>query len=172
MNSPTEFSVHACKATELSVADIGRAIEIVKGGAAVDTARLRTNLLASEWIVLVSCGSDLAGVGAIKGDRANYLQRVAHKSDYTIPTDSHELGYVSVSPRYRGNHLSNIIVEKLLAAYKGDVFATTFNPRMMQTLRVTGFERVGREWPSVESPGSLVSLWIRKSDRSYTPSTH
>jgi GNAT superfamily N-acetyltransferase len=161
MTSRTEFSVRVCKATELSVADMARAIEIVKAGAAVDTARLGSNLLASEWTALVSCGSDLAGVGVIKGERKNYLLRVAKKSDYSIGLDCRELGYVAVSPSYRGKRLSSLLVQKLLAAYSGDLFATTFNPIMMQTLRMTGFERVGREWPSVESPGSLVSLWIR-----------
>jgi hypothetical protein len=158
-----DFSMLVSKPIDLGPTEIDTAIELVTTGAAVDTGRLRTNLLACAWIALASAGNDLAGVGAIKSDRRQYDVRIALKSEYDLPSECRELGYVSVLPKFQGNHLSTIIVGTLVQAYKGDLFATTFNPRMKHTLSKAGFLRLGCEWPSVESPGALVSLWVLRT---------
>jgi hypothetical protein len=155
-----QYVGHTYTPRELSEEDVEEIVLLVKKGGAVDTTHLRGHLRTAELVVLFHSKAELVAVGVIKAERRGYAASVARHAKCAFPTDLREIGYVSVNPQHQHKGLSHKVVEALLAAHKGDLFATTFAPWMKRTLAGHGFRQVGSEWPSKRSPGANVSLWI------------
>ena len=73
-----------------------------------------------------------------------------------------ELGYVAIAPQHRRRGLSHKIVDALVNAMPGSLFATTDDEHMMRTLSGAGFVRRGHEWPGHRGQ---LSLWLKESEK-------
>lgn len=145
----------------LDDSDLQTCLKILAEEPAVNLQMAEEHLPNSNWVCLTLHKREIVGLGAIKGKRQEYARSVSRKSGHVFPDDMLELGYVAVSTNHRGNHISPRLVGELLAQYADPLFSTTFNDKMISVLESFGFLRKGQDWPSHESPGSLLSLWIK-----------
>jgi predicted GNAT family N-acyltransferase len=103
---------------------------------------------------------DIVALGVVKRQRPAYAADKAAKAGFGFDKNIHEIGYVAVRESHKGQHLSRQIVQSFLAEVPcRPLFATTSSDRMKATLRYTGFERQGNEWPAPR--GNVLSLWIK-----------
>ena len=103
-----DYDVKACARGALSDNEWRRCVEIIAAGGAVavNGARLR----AATTIVLARNGSDIVGVGTIKGIRKAYAAGIAgpEKSGYAFPPETPELGYVAVDLEHQRQHATSL----------------------------------------------------------------
>lgn len=104
-------------------------------------------------------GNEIAGVGAIKRSRPNYVSDKAKKSQFDFDRETLELGYVAVDKNHQGHRLSYCIVEALLSRYSGRLFATTDHDGMKKALEHAGFKQKGFEW---QGKRGKLSLWLKE----------
>ena len=104
----------------------------------------------------------IAGVGSIKRDRPERAADIAHNSGFSFPKETPELGYVAVAPKHRRRGLSHKLVNALVNAMPGSLFATTDDEHMMKTLSGAGFVRRGHDWPGHRGQ---LSLWLKESEK-------
>jgi len=60
----------------------------------------------------------LGGVGAIKGQRANYARAIAQRSGFGFDPQTHEPGYMVVRESHRKRGISKAITERLLGVFE------------------------------------------------------
>ena len=143
--------------SDLSESDMMRCVEIVGNGGAVTKENAKRGLARASALVVVRKDGDIIAVGAIKRASPSYVAGVGRKAGHPIADGPHELGYVSVDPPHRGQHLSSRIVRTLKENNDGRLFGTTDDGRMKSVLTKAGFQRKGVEWKGER--GNL-SLWV------------
>lgn len=111
-------TVRTCRPADLGRGEIDAFMRLVSAGGAVRTDRLKHTLQLVEVVVLLSIANKIVGVGAIKSERPRYVEDLCRKSGFEFPTDVRELGYVAVSPAFRGRGFSKLIVSALRIAPK------------------------------------------------------
>lgn len=153
------YKVRTPTPKDVSVADLAACSTIIKKGEAVDWESARKELPLSSALAVVWKGEEIVGVGAIKRERRKYAAGIATNSGVEFPQETLELGYVAVSPKHRGHHLSHCIVKALLKQHRGRLFATTYNDYMKNTLTQAGFEKKGKEWKGNKY---MLSFWDRE----------
>jgi len=151
------YQISSAQPAQLSDIELSAAATLVQNGGAVQ-GNCKRHLQNASELALVLCHDALVGVGAIKSVRANYASTIATRSRHAFPSDTPELGYVSVHPDHRGNGLSERIVAHLLADKATPFFATTDDENMKRTLRNAGFAHKGAEWPGERGQ---LTLWVR-----------
>ena len=134
-------------------------IELIVAGNAVDRTHVEYWFTRSVSVAIKRWDNEIAGVGVIKPARCDYVETVAKRSGVVLPSDMNELGYITVSERFRGQKISHAIVQALISAYEVSLFATTSNPRMQRTLENFGFEQKGNTWHG--NRGDELSLWVK-----------
>lgn len=154
-----DYSVSACVPGDLSDAELASCVEIVRDGGAV--AISLDKLQNARMLAVERKGGVIVGVGSIKHDRPDRAADIARKSGFSFSRETPELGYVAVAPQHRRQGLSYQLVDALVKAMPGSLFATTDDERMMKTLSGAGFVRRGREW---RGRRGQLSLWLRQSE--------
>jgi predicted GNAT family N-acyltransferase len=120
-------------------------------------------------VAFIERNGKMVAAAALKKASADRAKDLTWQSKYQLSGDIRELGYVVVSCGWRGLRLSGKVVREILAGVGDEeLFATTSDAKMKCTLAQIGFRWVGREWPSAERPGELLSLWIRKLSQTQT----
>ena len=132
---------------------------IVEGGA-VSSDYVNRWFLRSIEVAVKRSGPDIVGVGVIKPFRPCYTANVARRSGSDLISETHELGYVTVKKAHRRRGISRAIIQALLSAHEGPLFATTSNAAIKCTLKRFGFVQRDNEWPG--SRDSVLSLWVRE----------
>jgi hypothetical protein len=162
-NAPANQDVKIKVGNDLSPRELKACVVALEEGDAVDAKTAKRELPRAVVVAILLVGENVVGVGAIKQQRPLYAKRIAGAkcSGFSFDPTMHELGYVAVLKANRGGQ-SGPIVDSLLRAFKGPLWATTFNDRMKSTLKHRGFMRQGKEWPS-ENGKQMVSLWIKES---------
>jgi hypothetical protein len=118
-------------------------------------------LQKARMLALARKGGVIVGVGSIKRDRPDRAADIAHRSGFSFPKETPELGYVAIAPQHRRRGLSHKVVGALVKAMPGTLLATTDDEHMMKTLSGAGFVRRGREWPGHRGQ---LSLWLKASE--------
>jgi hypothetical protein len=154
-----EYSVSACTPGDLSEADLASCVEIVRDGGAV--AISPEKLQKARMLAVARKGGVIVGVASIKSDRPDRAADIARKSGFRFPKETPELGYVAVAPQHRRQGLSHQLVDPLVKARPGGLFATTDDEHMIRTLSGAGFVRRGREW---RGRRGQLSLWLKESE--------
>jgi hypothetical protein len=149
-----------CAPDDLSNAELTSCVEIVRDGGAV--AISLEKLRKAKMLAFASKSGVIVGVGSIKRDRPGRAADVAHKSGFSFPRETPELGYVAIAPQHRRRGLSHKIVDALVNATPGSLFATTDDEHMMRTLSGAGFVRRGHKWPGHRGQ---LSLWLKESEK-------
>ena len=157
--TPQEYSVSPCMPGDLSDAELASCVEIVRDGGAV--AISLEKLQNARTLAVARKGGVIVGVGSMKRDRADRAADIVRKSGFSFPKETPELGYVAVAPQHRRQGLSHELVDTLVRAMPGTLFATTDDEHMMKTLSGAGFIRRGREWPGHRGQ---LSLWLKESE--------
>ena len=126
---------------------------------------LKARLARAAKLALLSTRDELAGTAAIKHPSASYRRKV-FKNAKVDGADNflHELGWVVIAKRWRGQHLTGTIVDAALRAIPGAaVFATTRsnNAAMHHVLEKRGFVRAGISYPSEQRPEQHIVLYVR-----------
>jgi hypothetical protein len=75
-----EYDVRNCPASDLSEQELGRCIDLVASGKAVDPRSARRELPKAVLIAVVRAHGNIVGVGAIKRARTAYASDKAAKS--------------------------------------------------------------------------------------------
>lgn len=156
--TPQEYRVAACGPGDLSDAELSSCVEIIRAGGAVAISLEKVQ--KAKMLAFASKSRVIVGVGSIKRERPGRAADVAHKSGFSFPQETPELGYVAIAPRHRRRGLSHKIVDALVKAMPGSLFATTDDEHMMRTLSGAGFVRRGHEWPGHRGQ---LSLWLKES---------
>lgn len=143
--------------SNLSESDMLRCVEIVGNGGAVTKENAKRGLERASALVVVHKDGEIVAVGAIKRALPSYVAGVSRKAGHAIVDGAQELGYVSVAPPHRGQHLSSRIVRRLRENNGGQLFGTTDDPRMKSVLTTAGFQSKGREWKGERGD---LSLWV------------
>lgn len=150
--------VTTCAGADLNAADLAACVAIVSEGRAVNPASARDELPRSLLVAVVRAEDAIVGVGAIKRARPPYAKKRAKLAGQEFPPETPELGYVAVASAHRGQAWSSKIVDKLLAAHAGPLWATTDDERMKHLLQKAGFVRRGKEW---DGKRGRLSLWLK-----------
>lgn len=153
-----DFTVIACRPSELSPSERAECVRIVQQGSAVDPESAAYELPRSPLIAVLRVGTKIAGAGAVKRKRKKYALDIARKSRFPFDPERNELGYIAIDKKYRGKHLSHKILTALLSKYNQPLFATTDSKRMKSSLVEAGFKREGKGWRG--NRGTL-SLWLK-----------
>jgi GNAT superfamily N-acetyltransferase len=143
--------------SDLSESDMMRCVEIVGNGGAVTKENAKRGLTRASALVVVRKDGDIIAVGAIKRALPSYVAGIRRKAGYAIADGAQELGYVSVAPPHRGQHLSSRIVRTLKEIKDGPLFGTTDDARMKSVLTKAGFQRKGGKWKGERGD---LSLWV------------
>jgi len=146
----------------LSPEDVTACAALIAEGDAVDPDTAAEHLPQCLFVVVKRDGSQVVGVGAIKGRRSWYAKRIASKgkSGFEFDPDMHELGYVVTRASHRNRGISKEITAKLLSLFQGEpLWATTSNQFMQSTLKRKGFTQKGSSWKSKK--GDDLQLWIK-----------
>jgi GNAT superfamily N-acetyltransferase len=138
--------------------DLRECVSLIASGDAVDPGTAEEHLPHCLFVVVKREGDQIVGVGAIKGQRPNYVRTIARRSGFEFDPQMHELGYVVVRESHRNRGISKAITEKLLALFEHPLFATTSNEHMERTLSQTGFARRGHSWKSHKDED--LHLWM------------
>jgi len=155
-----EYSFAACAPRDVSDTELSFCVEIIRDGGAV--AISLEKLQKARVLAFASKSGAIVGVGSIKRDRPGRAADVAHKSGFSFPKETPELGYVAIAPQHRRRGLSHKTVDALVNAMPGSLFATTDDEHMMRTLSGAGFVRRGHEWPGHRGQ---LSLWLKESEK-------
>ena len=142
----------------LSPEDVIACAALIAEGDAVDPDTAAEHLPRCLFVVVKRDGSQVVGVGAIKGQRSWYAKRIAskEKSGFEFEPHMHELGYVVTKESHRNRGISNEITAKLLLLFQGKpVWATTSNQFMESTLKKNGFTQKGASWKSKKHQSKL-----------------
>jgi GNAT superfamily N-acetyltransferase len=158
-NAADQHEVFCLSAKELKNSGLFEpALEIITSGHAVDPKSASEQIPVSNLLAVALSGKKLIGIGAIKGDRPNYREKISHRSASPIDLSSLELGYVAIHEDYQRQGLSYRVVKALCDNYKGRLFATTDKEAMEKALTAAYFEKRGRRW---DGNVGCLSLWIR-----------
>src|ERR1700747_1543154 len=155
-----EYSLAACAPGDVSDTELSVCVEIIRDGGAV--AISLEKLQKARMLAFARKSGVIVGVGSIKRERPERASDVAHKSAFSFPKETPELGYVAIAPQHRRRGLSHKVVDALVKAMPGSLFATTDDEHMMKTLSGAGFVRRGHEWRG--NRGQL-SLWLKESEK-------
>lgn len=154
-----------------SDAELGEFVAMVDSGGKVASAGLLQRVKNARSLSFL--GGDrgqLIGVAGLKLPETGYRRRVASKSGVDLPAETFplELGWIFVTPGERGGRSKALCEPLLQSAIRDGVFATTGteNMAMQTTLKNLGFERVGREWKSVEGDGELCLFTLKRRNAS------
>jgi len=156
-----EYSLGTCAPSDVSDRELSYCVEIVRDGGAV--AISLEKLQKARMLAFARKSGVIVGVGSIKRDRPDRAADIAHKSGFSFSKETPELGYVAIAPQHRRRGLSHKIVDALVNAMPGSLFATTDDEHMMKTLSGAGFVRRGHEWPGHRGQ---LSLWLKESEKS------
>jgi RimJ/RimL family protein N-acetyltransferase len=151
-----------CTITELDMFE-----KLVKEGGEVNSEGLRLRIedaLCLAWIE--ADDGKVIGVGAIKRPYEQYRSSVFKKagSEEVAIQFALELGWVFISPAFRGKGLSTPLIKKLLSsAENGSIFATTRenNEAMKAILANFGFQESGEPYKSSIGNHKLVLFIMR-----------
>ena len=146
--------------SQLTEPETRECVALIGEGDAVDRAFVETWFPRSIVVAVKRLGAEIVGIGTIKPARPTYTGTVAKRSGAELDPEMHELGYVAVKERHRGQGISHAIVQELLSAHDAPLFATTSDARMKRTLGRFRFVRRGSEWAG--DRGSVLSLWVRE----------
>jgi hypothetical protein len=156
MAEKRDYQVSTCVPRDLNEADRTASAAIIAEGGAVNAASAAKRLPRGQVLAVARLNGSVVGIGAIKAVRSDYAQKIARRSGTEFPPDTPELGYVAIDANHQGKGLSHLIIQNLVAAHNGPMFATTSNQRMKATLGKGGFEPRGQEWPGDSGP---LSFW-------------
>lgn len=154
------YEIEACTPVDVCSQIQKQCIELISSGGAVEQHYVEENFPHAHKVVTVTCESGIVGVGVIKQIRTDYASSIASRSGYSFPSDTHELGYITVQEKHRGKKpsLSGQMVKKLLSVCNKPLFATTSSESMKHTLKKAGFLEKGHAWDG--NNGSLT-LWVK-----------
>lgn len=161
--TPCDIVTQAPK--QLSEPEFSDFVTLALTGGEVFRRGLERRVRKAEKLVLLRVAGHLAGIGALKKPEARYRQRLAAKSGVVLLESQYpiELGWIVVSPNYRGRGYSNMITAAALAvADEVGIFATARddNLAMHRTLKNHGFVRAGRPYLSAIGDRQ-VCLFVR-----------
>ena len=145
---------------QLTKAEKRECVALIVEGGAVDRESVEQWFPRSVLVAVQRWASAIVGVGVIKPVRRRYTERVAKRSGAELQLGIHELGYITVREGYRGQGMSRAIVQALLAAHEGPLFASTSNVWMIRTLKQFGFAQRGNTWCG--NRRDELSLWVRE----------
>jgi GNAT superfamily N-acetyltransferase len=140
--------------------EIGAFIAFIRAGGEVAIQGLNERIRGAASLVFVRTEGMVVGVAALKIPQESYRRRVSTDSGAPLAATNfpYELGWVFVSPEYRGNGLSLLLSQAALRECKGfGVFATsrTDNVAMHKQLLKLGFVAVGHPYTSGRGKHSL-----------------
>jgi hypothetical protein len=148
----------------LSQEDVTACATLIAAGDAVDPDTAAEHLPHCLMVVVKRDGSQVVGVGAIKGQRPWYAKRIAskEKSGFGFDPEMHELGYVVTRESHRNRGISKEITGRLLSLFMDlPLWATTSNQFMERTLVKRGFNQKGSSWKGKN--GDDLRLWLKGS---------
>jgi hypothetical protein len=90
-----EYSLAACAPGDVSDTEFSFCVEIVRDGGAV--AISMEKLQKARMLALARKGGVIVGVGSIKRDRPDRAANIAHRSGFSFPKETPELGFRCVS---------------------------------------------------------------------------
>ena len=138
--------------------DIETFVRLVRAGGAVNEHYVRQGIRRhGAKLVLARIDNEIIGVAALKIPVATYRSGIGSilKSGRPLPADQFpfELGYVAVSPPFRGQGIAGTLIGKVIEQSDGHgLFATTSSAAMRETLLPpVGFVRVGDSWLNDEN---------------------
>lgn len=133
-------------------------IELISSGGAVKPHYIKKNFPHAHKVVTVTHEGKIIGTGAIKQIREDYANDIASRSGHDFPSDTHELGYITVHEDHSGKRLSRKIVAELLSGFDKPLFATTSSGAMKSTLKKAGFLEKGHAW---DGNNDSLTLWVK-----------
>lgn len=147
--------------SECTAAELAEVASLVRAGAEVMEAGVERRIREAKALFLVRDGESLVAVAALKNPRPTYRRSVFRKAaaEKDPKLFRHELGWVFVLPRSRGNGLSHALVNAAVANSMGTpIFATcrVDNLAMHRPLLAAGFRRHGAEYESERGPYRLA----------------
>jgi GNAT superfamily N-acetyltransferase len=157
VSSTQDYVLRFRAPADLTERELKVCVNIIRQGEAVNIASAQTELPKANAIVLVYCGDEIAGIGAIKRVRPRYAAAIATKCGSGFPATTLELGYVAIDTAHRGRKLAHRLVEALLSRNADCLFATTSTPQMKTVLEKAGFLKHGNEW---RGRSSQLSCWV------------
>jgi hypothetical protein len=155
----SSYEVTECLPSDLTEAEMGRCLQVIASGEAVDPEMAESELPLATKIAVARRGETIVAVGAIKRVRSPYASRIADRCKFEFSPDTPELGYVAVDKWHRSRGLSHRVLSSLTTKHQGALFATTGNENMKKSLAAAGFSKKGQEWTGQRG---LLSLWIRE----------
>ena len=151
------YKIETCSPSDISAEDKEECIKLISNGGAVGRRYVEENLPKAQRIAVTRCDNTIVGVGVIKQIRCNYTKGIADKSGHSFPSDTHELGYISIHEKHRSCGLSGYLVTELLSTHSKPLFATTSSEPMKKTLKKRGFLEKGKKW---SGKNGCLTLWI------------
>jgi len=119
---------------ELSPEEIAGCVAVLKEGKAVYLESAEGELPVAVAVALCGDEQGIFGVGAVKRPRPPYAKSTAEKSAFDFDPNMHELGYIAVLKSHQNQGHGGKILNALLNAFNGPLWATTFNPLMKSSL--------------------------------------
>jgi hypothetical protein len=151
-----DYELKPCVPSELTQEELKTCMALIGAGGAVNPNTMKRDLPRSQVLVIARHHGQIVGVGVIKPVRKQYSAGIAVESEHSFPSETPELGYVSVDLIHQGHGLSHEITELLVSQYPGRLFATTDSRRMKKTLADAGFCQKGKEW---QGERGMLSYW-------------
>lgn len=144
---------------KLSMREVQACIDVIADGDAVPRRAAEAGLPQAATLAVARHKDNIIGVGVIKGPNPRHARTVAEESSYEFPETTPELGYVAVRKSYRGKHLSSRMLEAIVAASVGPLYATTSDEKMKHLLDKHGFRKKGKTW--LGRRRDVLSLWLK-----------
>lgn len=159
------------KATE---DELDKFAELVTAGGEVADG-LRQRLETASALGFLRYDGAVVGTAALKKPAAGYHRGVFEnaKSERAVSSYTLELGWIYLDVEHRGKKRMPPLIDAVVKHAKGSgVFATTrtSNRKMMDILSRQGFVREGSAYPSKQTPGDEIALFLRSLKAASKPS--
>ena len=169
VTSPQEVAVKPV--AECTTSELQEFEALVRGAGKVAEEGLPALIRSARVLAFVRMAGSLVAVGALKRPRPSYKAKVFQSARADAAHDAYpeELGWVSVSPQRQGSGLGTRVVENLLSAAEGRLYATTQsdNSSMQKILQRFGFRRHGA--PYAGRDDELVLYLFDAGERTASP---
>lgn len=153
--------------SDFTKAEIAEFKKLVCAEGRVDQATFEGLLERATRLVTLSVEGKVIGTAAIKRPNHSHHKNVFKNSELDDELKSHpyELGWVVVSPEYRGQHYSESLVKLAISGLRSEeMYAASQerDERMHKTLKKLGFAKSGIPYDSKERAGEKVFVFLKK----------
>ena len=163
----SELPILIRKPADMQEHELDKFEKLVVTGGEIDPDDLRSRILNADYLAYVLDNDQIVATGAIKNPTERHKSDIVRSSKIDLSSYKKELGYISVKPSHRKQHLASRITKELLHMVAGPIFATSRvdNVPIHQVLSKYGFTIQGNVWfrqtrdPSRK--GIKLCLWMR-----------